>query len=212
LKKLLILLTLVVAVVAFSTVSHAAFDGSAHDFSGAAWITTLSTGAGTKCGACHTPHNPPTDTNYEVGTNAPLWNHFGDTGRNYTLYSGSSGVVGAMSVVCLSCHDGVTGLDAFGGGAGNDANNMETLSLSNAGALVGLDLQDDHPVHVTVPNTSEYASVASDGNGVRTYDTGGTEYVECASCHDPHDTDTGNGMFMKVENGDSTLCTTCHTK
>jgi predicted CXXCH cytochrome family protein len=115
-----------------------------------------------------------------------------------------------MSVVCLTCHDGVTGLDAFGGAAGNDANNMATLFSGND-TLIGKDLTDDHPVHVTVPST-EYNSVASSGNGVRTYDTGGTEYVECASCHDPHDNTTGNGKFLKVENGDSTLCTTCHNK
>ncbi|MBN1447336.1 MAG: hypothetical protein JXA28_05345, partial [Bacteroidetes bacterium] len=39
---------------------------------------------------------------------------------------------------------------------------------------------------------------------------GTTDYVECSSCHDPHD-DT-NGNLLRVSNTSSTLCLGCHNK
>jgi len=41
--------------------------------------------------------------------------------------------------------------------------------------------------------------------------TGGTgPYVECGSCHDPHN--STNGTFLRVANAGSALCLSCHTK
>ena len=35
-------------------------------------------------------------------------------------------------------------------------------------------------------------------------------FVECASCHDPHD--NTNGTFLRISNAKSAVCTTCHVK
>jgi hypothetical protein len=44
----------------------------------------------------------------------------------------------------------------------------------------------------------------------------GEPMVECASCHDPHNADTGiaaeSVSFLRIENTSSQICTTCHAK
>jgi len=44
----------------------------------------------------------------------------------------------------------------------------------------------------------------------------GEPMVECASCHDPHNADTGiaaeSVSFLRIENSSSQICTTCHNK
>ena len=44
----------------------------------------------------------------------------------------------------------------------------------------------------------------------------GEPMVECASCHDPHNADTGiaasSVSFLRIENTSSQICTTCHDK
>ena len=66
-------------------------------------------------------------------------------------------------------------------------------------------------------------SVAVGGNGgtreksdMILYTTGAQPYVECASCHDPHNADTGlvvnQVSFLRIDNTGSTVCFACHTK
>jgi predicted CXXCH cytochrome family protein len=45
-----------------------------------------------------------------------------------------------------------------------------------------------------------------------TRDDGGTDkpFVECASCHDPHD--ASNGTFLRIANSGSDVCLACHVK
>ena len=40
------------------------------------------------------------------------------------------------------------------------------------------------------------------------FGTGETPYVECASCHDPHQCETEN--FLRIDNVGSSLCMSCH--
>ena len=40
-------------------------------------------------------------------------------------------------------------------------------------------------------------------------DAGGEPFVECASCHDPHTTNT---TFLRIENTGSAVCLACHVK
>lgn len=42
------------------------------------------------------------------------------------------------------------------------------------------------------------------------YGRGGVQYVECASCHDPHN--TTNATFLRTTNTSSAVCLTCHNK
>ncbi|MBF0379749.1 MAG: cytochrome c3 family protein [Magnetococcales bacterium] len=48
------------------------------------------------------------------------------------------------------------------------------------------------------------------------YTTGAQPYVECASCHDPHNSDTGlvtnQVSFLRIDNTGSAVCLACHTK
>ncbi|MDH5570899.1 MAG: cytochrome c3 family protein [Gammaproteobacteria bacterium] len=214
----------------FSSVQAGTIVGTAHDFSGSGWT------GGEICVACHTPHNSDTST-----SQAPLWNH-ATTVQNFTMYDSTvSGSMDAtadgtnpsgISVLCLSCHDGVTALDSFGGttgtstmavieGAGNKAIGGDTSSLTNDHpisilydtALSGTDpgLHDPSATNVTIGGGTKTRSgtiasiMLSDGR------------VQCSSCHDVHngfvdDADTMTTPFLKVTRDGSALCLTCHNK
>jgi predicted CXXCH cytochrome family protein len=180
--------------------------GTDHDLSG-----VQGTG-GEICVVCHTPHNADTSV-----AEAPLWNHAVTT-ADFTVYSsptfdgGPSGQPGGASRLCLSCHDGTVALDAFGGGAGTGGN------VIGGGALIGTDLSDDHPISFTYDS----ALATSDGGladpATANSGLGGTidadmlfaGNMECASCHDVHDSTIE--PFLRVSNAASAMCLTCHNK
>ncbi|OFZ66649.1 MAG: hypothetical protein A2V79_05730 [Betaproteobacteria bacterium RBG_16_56_24] len=60
----------------------------------------------------------------------------------------------------------------------------------------------DLPLY-TRADTLDYLGVAIPGGANQ-------PYVECASCHDPHN--TANGTFLRYSNANSTLCLACHAK
>ena len=202
--------------------------GSKHDFS------TLSWSGGQICVACHTPHGGNTTV-----TDAPLWNHTNST-ATYTLYSSATMNAGALtqpsgvSKLCLSCHDGTVALDSFGGAAGTPSNVM-TGSEAVAAAAQG-SLANDHPigfVYDTALATADGAlydpatrSVTVGAGGSRSK-TGSVASLmlfngrlECASCHDVHNTftandgavSTGGYPLLRVSKSASTICLTCHNK
>jgi predicted CXXCH cytochrome family protein len=118
--------------------------------------------------------------------------------------------------MCLSCHDGVTALDAYGGAGGST--DMTDLLGAGDPAIVGTDLGDDHPISFTYdtalsstdgelhdPNTT-----LSSLGGTITEDMLFGNSMECASCHDVHD----NAIvpFLRMANSNSDLCLTCHDK
>ncbi|CAG0938184.1 hypothetical protein GALLN_00140 [Gallionellaceae bacterium] len=120
------------------------------------------------CVFCHTPHGSDTSAA------APLWNKQLPSGTNYTTYAslqsgtmdGVVGKPGAISLACLSCHDGAQAMDniinapgsgqydATGGGAAGrgytwtGANQTAGKLNSNTVAMLGTDLSNDHPVGV----------------------------------------------------------------
>lgn len=53
---------------------------------------------------------------------------------------------------------------------------------------------------------------AKDKTDIQLYNRsgGGVFYVECGSCHDPHN--TTNGTFLRISNAGSAVCLTCHNK
>ncbi len=185
--------------------------GTAHDFSGDAWNTT-----GEICIVCHTPHNADP---YGNGiADAPLWNHDADMTTVYTLYSSATlqavpGQPAGVSKLCLSCHDGVIALDAFGGAAGNPAN------VITGSALVDTDLSDDHPVSFPYTaaspadpeiNDPTVANARLGGLTIQAVLLDGGTTMECSSCHDVHG--TGIASLLKVDNATSNLCLVCHDK
>lgn len=173
-----------------STASFAEIQGSPHDFSDANLGTT------DLCKFCHVPHNPLNQND------APLWNH-SDSTQTFTFYDGSTGPAARATLQCLSCHDGVTNIDAFGGMAGTT--DMKT-KFPGTTAIIGTDLQDDHPVSVTyIVQAGKFKDI-NGSTAVKLFNG----KVECASCHNPHLTD--NKKFLRSTNAKSALCLTCHDK
>jgi predicted CXXCH cytochrome family protein len=183
--------------------------GSAHDFSAQAWA------GGQTCIGCHAPHNTA------ALADAPLWNHALST-ATYTLYTSSTlnastaAGPGSTSKLCLSCHDGTVAVNSFGGTTG-------TTMLAGS-ANIGTNLSNDHPIGITY----DAALVTADGAlqpittaltiGTGTKTKTGTiasnmlygGKMECASCHDVHNTFTASTKLVKT--AANALCTTCHAK
>lgn len=184
------------------------------------------------CVFCHTPHGADTTVK------APLWNRAVNV-SGYTMYSSQTFDATAeaqpvgVSLACLSCHDGTIAFDALrnlpGPGGWNNApsaNGVTAWTFTNApdkkmppGRItnLGTDLSNDHPISMAYTTakspsstslTNEFAIGFYDPpkNGLRLYEG----RVECASCHDPHRSDTPT--FLRVTNSGSTLCLSCHKK
>ncbi len=196
----LLVLTLVVL---WSTTVFGQIVGSAHDMDGYNPSGTAMVVPEQRiCLPCHVPHNAyPYDTApYDPG--GVLWNHQ-ETAQSFTPYVTQSGVTGAVtgtSKKCLSCHDGVTAVDNYGG-------TTDATTLIVGDALIGTDLSNDHPIGVAYPPV--------DPTGYNDPPTADTvkiinNQVECASCHDPHG--AGYPMFLRDTIVASALCLDCHNK
>ena len=191
--------------------------GSAHDFSQAGAFNA----GGEICVACHTTHTADVSTSL-----APLWNHEVSVSDFSGLLYGSATLTATdvanptgISRLCLSCHDGTVALDSFGGATG--AITIDAAFNVNDGVL---GLSNDHPISFTyndaLAGTDGELETPSDtpsgivGGSVIANDLLfglGNDQLECASCHDVHNT-LGNPSLLVVDNGGSALCLTCHTK
>jgi predicted CXXCH cytochrome family protein len=186
--------------------AQAQVTGSAHD---------LSTVTEEICVYCHTPHNG------DVTSEAPLWNRtmavttfamYTSPTMDMTVATDPQGV----SLACLSCHDGVTAYNNIIRGTASNIGTMPALNGTTAWNSVGFDgLGNDHPISITYDplvagGATEFnAAAAGEVGGLPLYGAGSNQ-VECATCHNPHD--TTNGKFLRATNVQSTLCTTCHVK
>jgi predicted CXXCH cytochrome family protein len=144
-----------------------------------------------------------------AGEENVLWNH-AETGETFVMYVSTAGQPEGPSKMCLSCHDGVTALDSYGGMSG-------TGTVITGAAAMGSDLSNDHPIGIEYPNNpAEYNASASfspginNGSGVRLVSINGTDRVECTSCHNVHNNGLGN--FLRVPIQESYLCLQCHIK
>lgn len=202
----------------FSSVANAgSINGTAHDFTAQSWS------GGQICVACHTPHGG----NTSIST-APLWNH-AITSATYTVYSNTStlnatvGQPDGVSKLCLSCHDGTVALDSFGGVTGGT---LMTGSKA-VGAVSTGSLANDHPISFTFDDTlatTDGALFPPSTTNVTIGATGKQKTgtiantilfagkVQCASCHDVHNTFTDAGKLLRVSMTGSKLCLTCHNK
>ncbi|MEA1981080.1 MAG: cytochrome c3 family protein [candidate division Zixibacteria bacterium] len=221
-KIMSILLSILILLVAFSTL-YAGVETTKHNFSS----STHSPNAfffGTRqlCVFCHTPHGGDQAI-------APLWNHETNQSQTYIPYSSNTLDMNISqphkgSMICLSCHDGTIAVNSLSnlpgpekegnygspGGSGLDAGGKLT---SSSDAYVGLDLSDDHPVGITYDASQDpsgfYTKTGSDQSYPDKLLSEGL-YVECSSCHDPHDDTFSN--FLVESNSGSQLCLRCHTK
>jgi predicted CXXCH cytochrome family protein len=197
---------------AVGAASGATITGSAHDFSASAWS------GGQICVPCHTPHKANTTV-----ADAPLWNHALST-ATYTLYSTTTlnatiGQPGNSSKLCLSCHDGTVAVNSFGGTTGT--------TMIGGGDKIGPDLRGEHPIGFTydaalatadgsLKNPATTSVTIGSGTSTKTGPIATTMLyggkMECASCHDVHNTFTNGGKLLKVALTASAICTTCHSK
>ena len=193
-----------VSIAAFSAAGFAEIVGTEHDFSSDGWSE------GRICLPCHVPHGAQTDGD---GAEMVLWNHAA-TEQTFTMYTNFADErldrdqdrqPGGPSKLCLSCHDGATAVDAFGGGP-------EPASVFATESSLGTDLRDDHPIGVQYPADGYQGFKPKAGlPPVKLISLGGkTDRVECTSCHEAHSDDFG--MFLRMDNAGSALCLQGHDK
>ncbi len=235
--KYRVLIIVAAALFAGSAPAGANLASSKHNLSVSGPGTIKATAETERCIFCHIPHNanPGVPLWNHTVTTAAYTMYTSDylTRAGYATPSD----VGQRSRLCLSCHDGtvaigsvytvravaqtsplaMSGVDAFGKMPGT------------AAGYLGTDLRDDHPVSVKYDSGMtivfgsgvrgmELKATAPSINpkpytGVKLYGTAtGTikGYVECTSCHDPHN--DANGKFLVVSNTNGALCTACHDK
>jgi predicted CXXCH cytochrome family protein len=216
-------LLLTVTVLLMAAGAWAGVAQTKHNFSSPAYSpNAFFWGTQQVCIFCHTVHNADPSA-------GALLNHEMDTGTAYTMYTSAtmdmiqSASPHEGSLICLSCHDGTiavnslnnlpgsegAGLYGVPGGAGLDASGSLTMSSH---AYVGTDLRDDHPVGIFYDSTRDVDFHPKTGDGQQYPDMLLDDglYVECTSCHDPHDNTYSN--FLAESNSDSALCMRCHIK
>lgn len=221
-KKTLIITLVALGAIALASSAFAVISGSAHD------LSTGGTAGLSACEYCHTPHN---SVGAGVGTRTPLWNRSNPAASTFVGYGTtvSSTTAGATintnSLTCLSCHDGVTTLNTVFNGKLTG-----TAVITNPLTNIGKNLTNDHPVSFNFVAAAGVTNVVfqylgtgtgqnpawNNQHGFRLY--GGSSSFECASCHDPHDTSTGN-LTVTTGAGRSdyflrapfnTICVDCH--
>ena len=202
----LIPLSVVAALVLFTgvaTAQKAKVIGSAHDINTAG------------CLSCHAPHNGSVATGGTDQTTGRilLWDRafsaqtFG-TYDSPTMDSKATEVGGLplsatearmYSMLCMSCHDGVTTPTLIGP--------TDKHAVGNPTNSAGL--TNDHPVNMAYDPTKDTglaAITAVTTAGLKLYGT--TNTMQCASCHNPHDNTISK--FLRKSNAGSGLCITCH--
>jgi hypothetical protein len=165
------------------------------------------------CIFCHSSHNASSD--------GPLWNHkiagqkTFQTYQRSTMHSRPEQPNGSTKL-CLSCHDGTIAVGAV-------HNRTAVIPMSNVGSSgeipvtrkshIGTDLSGTHPVsvkfdqevaltssHLKWPPTTTRKSAAIDANG----------YVQCTSCHDPHDDSKSDKYPFWRSSTFGEVCKSCH--
>jgi len=156
------------------------------------------------CVFCHTPHSATPAT--------PLWNKELRP-QNYTTYENSPTLRTPQPLpqptgstkLCLSCHDGTIALGTVASGANLGLNT--SLSPGNP-AYFGLDLSTHHPVSFLYSSSLPNPGLVDFGTVKSSLLFEGAGFLQCNTCHDPHD--DSRGMFLVMDNRFSALCLTCH--
>ena len=133
------------------------------------------------------------------------------TVRGTTLPTSITSAALAGSRACMSCHDGTVALgDLFNGTGGTVTGpNVTGGKLTGGNSFLNpAAMQANHPLGVqkpaAVPGFTGFKTVAP-GTAVN-YDSAG--YVQCDSCHNPHD--NTYAPFLKINPAGGAICLTCH--
>ncbi len=216
---------LLAAAAGWASIACAGIADTKHNLSVAGPGTVKSIDETEVCVFCHTPHRAIKNDSI------PLWNHNLSTAGNYGVYTsptfdgattvqdlgGTDATTAAVSNLCLSCHDGTVAINALNNPSNANPNGNPTMAgtaadgaIPDGTARLGTDLTDDHPVNFIFD--SALFAVDNSLNDPATL-TGVVLFngtVQCASCHDPHN--SVNPAFLRVNNTGSDLCLRCHNK
>jgi predicted CXXCH cytochrome family protein len=174
------------------------------------------------CKGCHAPHNgalanggaqstglillwsrsfPSASRTYDVYDSATMKNKAAELGGS-TLTSSSDNRM--YSLLCLSCHDGVTSTFSP---AMQNANRVGSKASFGSGAYESLGLTNDHPINMSYNPSLNTAlqPIATVTASLPLY--GSTNTMQCATCHDPHN--NVNTNYLRQPNN-TAHCTTCH--
>lgn len=179
--------------------------GTAHDIS--------SLGGG--CKGCHVPHqasakgevmlwaqNFSTTATFGI-YNTPTMNSIPtEVGGNYSATNLPSGAK-LYTVLCLSCHDGLTTPSIIAATAGT--------AIANPTNSDGL--KNDHPVNMVYNTTADAgleALTTVQASKALLFSDGTNQTVQCASCHNVHDNTLAKFLRIANTNTKAGLCTTCH--
>lgn len=225
--------------------SGASIVGSKHDFSFGSTGTPFAGNYDTVygpidevCVFCHTPHSASTDS--ARGLNTLLWNRTNST-FTYSTYSSSTLDVlpdnppTGITLMCMSCHDGVTSIAVNtllnAPGFGNPAVSLIDPGMADKigqiydggflgwGANIGegnpsapgtINLSNDHPVSFTwisdLPGMKTDAAIGFSDSTVKLFNG----KMECSTCHKVHD--PAIPPFLRMANDASAMCLRCHDK
>lgn len=225
------------AALALPSLASAGIVGSPHDFSGETW-NVVPSDPSSVCGVCHAPHNASS-------TVAPLWIHT-PTAATFTMYNTNTvsssklnatpdATPGAVSLACLSCHDGTVAVNSYAGGVKGGS----SLFVTN-NARIGTDLTHTHPISFTydaalatadgfLQNPNAQVLIPDSGTFNHGSDTSikgvllnGGNRLECSACHDVHNQVgtpfdiSSNPKLVKIVGTQagkgSLLCRSCHIK
>lgn len=207
-----ILAIALVATLAYAQNQKSTVIGTKHDIGYSAGPPVVP-GAG--CKSCHAPHNGSVATGgtdqstgrillWDRGfTNVTFGTYTSPTMNSTATEVGTSTPTATdprlYSFLCLSCHDGVTTPALIAA--------TSTKAVGNVANSFGL--TNDHPInmaHDPVADTGLNPLATVTGAGLMLY--GGTNTVQCGSCHNAHN--NTNVPFLRVSNTNSALCVTCH--
>lgn len=208
-RKLLVIVSLLALLIGLSggliAQTKTTVFGTAHDISG----------LGGGCAGCHVSHQAsargevllwaqafPTTATFGI-YNTPTMNTTpAEVGGNYSATNLPSGAK-MYTVLCLSCHDGITTPGVI-----NATNGAAVANPTNSDGL-----KNDHPVNLAYnatadPGLEPLATVQA--SAAKLYTDGANQTVQCASCHNVHD--NSRSPFLRVANTNTKagLCGTCH--
>jgi predicted CXXCH cytochrome family protein len=187
--------------------------GSPHDFRKYPWNRS-----GEICLSCHVPQRTKT-------LPAPLWDLNLST-QTYIMYGRTfhpaEGTVvnsqpDGISKKCLSCHDGIIAPDAYGPNTGG-------LAFRFDKDFMGIIPNNNHPIsfiydtalatkYGDLYDPSTKLSGVAGSSATINVDMLFSNRMECASCHDVHNTKAVPGTKLLVkDSAGSALCLTCHNK
>ncbi|HWR82161.1 MAG TPA: cytochrome c3 family protein [Candidatus Deferrimicrobium sp.] len=165
------------------------------------------------CTFCHSSHN--------TSGEGPLWSHETTSPARFKTYdrttmNSRAEQPNGATKLCLSCHDGTIAVGAIRG-----LNRPVPMrSVGSQGEIpvsrpshIGTDLSGTHPVSVKY---QEATALADDHlrwppfDPERKVGVDAAGYVQCTSCHDPHDDSrSAKYPFWKKATFDE-VCTVCH--